>query len=71
LSAHAGPINLFSIPILLPVRQDRNLSMKNLFAALALAGLLAGCAFHAPQPPQPADTPRVPVNATPPLFKGV
>lgn len=44
--------------------------MKNLFAALALAGLLAGCAFHAPQPPQPADTPRVPVNATPPLFKG-
>jgi len=45
--------------------------MKNIIATLALAGLLAGCAFHAPQPPQPADTPRVPVNATQPHFKGV
>lgn len=44
--------------------------MKSLIAALALAGLLAGCAFHAPQPPQPADAPRVPVNATPPSFDG-
>ena len=44
--------------------------MKYIVAALALTGLLAGCAFHAPQPPQPADTPRVPVNATPPLIKG-
>lgn len=45
--------------------------MQKLFAALALAGLLAGCAFHAPSPPQPADTPRIPVNATPPLIQGV
>jgi hypothetical protein len=44
--------------------------MKNIIAILALAGLLVGCAFHAPQPPQPTDTPRVPVNATPPLLKG-
>lgn len=44
--------------------------MQKLFAALALAGLLAGCAFHAPQPPQPADAPRIPVNATPPLTQG-
>ncbi|WP_237173919.1 conjugal transfer protein [Paracandidimonas lactea] len=45
--------------------------MQKRFAALALAGLLAGCAFHAPQPPQPADAPRVPVNATPPITQGV
>jgi len=45
--------------------------MQNLFAALALAGTLAGCAFHAPQPPKPADSPRVPVNATPPFSEGV
>lgn len=45
--------------------------MQNIFAALALAGLLTGCAFHAPQPPQLSDAPRVPVNATPPPFKGV
>ena len=45
--------------------------MKNIAAALALAGLLAGCAFHAPKPPQPDDSPRVPVNATPPLIQGV
>ena len=45
--------------------------MQKLIAALALAGLLAGCAFHAPQPPQPADEPRVPVNASAPIFKGV
>ena len=48
--------------------------MHKLIAALALAGLLAGllagCAFHAPQPPQPADDPRVPVNASAPIFKG-
>ncbi|OWT65539.1 conjugal transfer protein [Candidimonas nitroreducens] len=44
--------------------------MKSLIATLALAALLAGCAFHAPQPPQPADTPRIPVNATPPLPEG-
>jgi len=44
--------------------------MQKLIAALALAGLLAGCAFHAPQPPQPADAPRVPVNASAPIFKG-
>lgn len=45
--------------------------MKSLIAALAFTGLLAGCAFHAaPQPPQPADSPRVPVNATPPSFDG-
>ena len=46
------------------------LPMKSLIATLALAGLLAGCAFHAPQPPQPTDSPRVPVNATPPSFDG-
>ncbi|MEB2399595.1 MAG: conjugal transfer protein [Alcaligenaceae bacterium] len=45
--------------------------MHKLIGALALAGLLAGCAFHAPQPPQPADGPRVPVNASAPIFKGV
>ena len=45
--------------------------MKSLIAALAFTGLLAGCAFHAPQPPQPADSPRVPVNATPPSFDGI
>jgi len=46
--------------------------MQKHFAALALAGLLTGCAFHAPQPPLPVDTPRIPVNATPPpLIQGV
>lgn len=46
--------------------------MQKIFATLALAGLLAGCAFHAPQPPQPTDAPRNPVNATPPpLTQGV
>ncbi len=44
--------------------------MKSLITALMLAGFLAGCAFHAHQPPQPADSPRVPVNATPPSFDG-
>ncbi|GAA0218910.1 hypothetical protein GCM10009125_04840 [Castellaniella daejeonensis] len=44
--------------------------MKSLIATLTLAGLLAGCAFHAPQPPLPPDSPRVPVNATPPTFQG-
>lgn len=44
--------------------------MQKLIATLALAGLLAGCAFHAPQAPQPADAPRVPVNASAPIFKG-
>lgn len=45
--------------------------MHKLIAALALAGLLPGCAFHAPQPPLPADAPRVPVNASAPIFEGV
>lgn len=44
--------------------------MQKIIAALALAGALSGCAFHAPQPPQPADSPRVPVNATAPLTEG-
>ena len=44
--------------------------MKSLIATLALAGLLAGCAFHEPRPPQPTDSPRVPVNATPPITHG-
>ncbi|HEX7388061.1 MAG TPA: conjugal transfer protein [Castellaniella sp.] len=45
--------------------------MKSLIAALAFTGLLAGCAFHAPPPPQPADSPRVPVNATRPTPEGL
>lgn len=44
--------------------------MKPLIAALTAGWLLAGCAFHAPQAPLPPDTPRVPVNATPPLPQG-
>lgn len=45
--------------------------MKNIIAVLALAGTLAGCAFHAPLPPQPADSPRTPVNAVAPLTQGI
>ncbi len=41
--------------------------MKFSLATMALAIGLAGCAFTPPQPPQPADSPQVPVNATAPL----
>ena len=44
--------------------------MKPLLSALMAGWLLAGCAFHAPQPPMPPDEPRVPVNATEPLTQG-
>ncbi|MDN3988534.1 conjugal transfer protein [Zwartia vadi] len=44
--------------------------MKSLIASLMASLLLAGCAFHAPQPPMPPDEPRVPVNATEPLTQG-
>lgn len=44
--------------------------MKYIIAALVMAGALYGCAFHAPEPPVPADSPRVPVNATAPLTQG-
>jgi len=41
--------------------------MKVSLITMALAIVLAGCAFTPPQPLQPADSPQVPVNATPPL----
>ena len=41
--------------------------MKVSFTAMALAIVLVGCAFTPPKPPQPADSPQVPVNATAPL----
>ncbi|TKR56034.1 conjugal transfer protein [Allopusillimonas ginsengisoli] len=44
--------------------------MKTLITALLLAGMLSACAFHAPQAPQPADSPRLPVNATAPYMQG-
>ncbi|HRO18865.1 MULTISPECIES: conjugal transfer protein [Alcaligenes] len=44
--------------------------MKIQLAAVALATVMAGCAFTPPTPPQPADSPRVPVNLTAPLSSG-
>lgn len=41
--------------------------MKFSLTTMVLAIVLAGCAFTPPQPPQPADSPKVPVNATAPL----
>ncbi|NYT79240.1 conjugal transfer protein [Alcaligenaceae bacterium] len=41
--------------------------MRTLLPILWVAALLTGCAFNPPEPPVPADTPRVPVNATAPL----
>lgn len=41
--------------------------MKFSLATMALAIVLAGCAFTPPEPPQPANSPQVPVNATAPL----
>lgn len=40
--------------------------MKSLVAALALAGVLAGCAFVPPKAPMPDDKMLVPVNSTMP-----